>query len=359
MPVAAADSAATARARARLEAARAAEDANPTKANRLAVDRALAEFNAASSSAVSSSSTFRRITAAASIAESEPNDTSGTADALSFGANPGATATAAISPAGDVDFFSFTAPANARLWGYVDTGGAQNVGANSRDSFLQFIGSDGTTVLEADDDDGSGNGLDGTQETGLASSIAYLAGPPAGGTVYARINAVDALPLDQVIDPMTLYVVATTTETAEVEGNDTFGTANVLYNGIPHVGVRTGTLTAAVPEPPTPADQDFYSISASAGDILYLALDNNPLRDASSVDFELELLSTDGTTILFTANSDSDDPLSEAFAFQVGAAGTFYVRVFDNGGNQAGPYAVMVANMTQSVPVELQRFEVD
>jgi hypothetical protein len=348
MPAAAAENARTTRARARLAAAQAAEDANPTKANGLAVDRALAQLNAALGP-----STLGRITAPANVGDTEPNNTAATATPLNFATNPAATASASINPPGDVDYFSFTAPANARLWGYVDTGGTQNAGATTRDSLLQFIGTDTTTVLEEDDDDGAGNGLDGTQESTLSSSIAYLAGPPAGGTVYARISAVDAIPLDQIINPYTLYVVTTTSEASEVEPNDSFVTANALFNGVPHVGVRTGAISAVTDV------NDFYSISANAGDVLYLSLDGDPPRDGSSEDFELELLSTDGSTILFTANSDSGEPLSEGFAFQVAAAGTYYVRVFDNGNTESGTYAVMVANTSQNLPVELQRFEVD
>jgi len=253
---------------------------------------------------------------------------------------------------GDVDYFSFTAPANARIWAYVDTGGVQ--AGTSVDSLLQLIATDGTTQLELDDSDGTGNGLDGTVETESSSSIAGLLGPPAGGLIYARISEDGD---NGTINPMTLYVVTTTTSTPEVEGaggNNSCATANQLYSGVPHVGVRTGEIPAAT------ADEDFYSVSANSGDILYLALDGDPERNGST-DLELTLISTDGTTVLLAADSDNDSPLSEAFAFQVGTTGTFCVRVRDEpgGGVDTGTYAVMVANTSQFVPVELQRFEVD
>jgi len=64
---------------------------------------------------------------------------------------------------------------NSQIWAYVDTGtvhGIQNPPATSRDSLLYLYAGDGTTLIEKDDDDGTGNGLDGTIETPLSSAIA-------------------------------------------------------------------------------------------------------------------------------------------------------------------------------------------
>src|SRR5687767_10749671 len=155
--MAAADDAAIARARAALAAAKAAEDAASTERNERAVDRALAALNA-----TLNASSLGRLTAPANVGDTEPNNTAATATPLSFGLNPSATATATIGVNGDVDYFSFTAPASARIWAYVDTGGTQ-VGT-SVDSVLQLVTNDGVidTELELDDSDGTGNGLNGT-----------------------------------------------------------------------------------------------------------------------------------------------------------------------------------------------------
>lgn len=108
---------------------------------------------------------------AADASEIEPNNSPSEANALDLTSSR-QTVTGAITPAGDTDYFSFNAPAGARLWASVDTGGTQNAGATSRDSILTLFGSDGTTVIEEDNDDGIGNGCDGTTESSLASTIA-------------------------------------------------------------------------------------------------------------------------------------------------------------------------------------------
>ena len=86
------------------------------------------------------------------VTEVEPNNTAATANALNLNANGCRVASGAIT-AGDIDFWSFTAPAGSRVWAYVDTGGGQSSPLNDRDSFLTLFNTDGTTIIEEDDDD--------------------------------------------------------------------------------------------------------------------------------------------------------------------------------------------------------------
>ena len=76
---------------------------------------------------------------------------------------------------------------------------------------------DGTTVLESDDDDGTGTGGDATNESSLASAIAgrTLA---SGGVYYIRVGAFSESAL---VNPYRLLVVVTRSGAAEVEPNDT------------------------------------------------------------------------------------------------------------------------------------------
>jgi len=178
--------------------------------------------------------------------ETEPNDTSGTATALTF--TPTAITTAAINPGGDIDFYTFTAPAGARVWIETDTGGTQNAGATSRDTVIDLLAADGTTVIENDDDDGTGNGGDGTIETGLASVIAGRT-LTTGGTYFIRVQAFS---VTGIINPYRLFVSLTNVAaTAEVEANDTAATANVANSP----ALRSGSTTWAgsVPMHPTTA----------------------------------------------------------------------------------------------------------
>jgi len=62
---------------------------------------------------------------------------------------------------------------------------------------IDLLAADGTTVIENDDDDGTGNGADGTIETGLASMIGGRT-LTAGGTYFIRVRAFSAT---AIIDP--------------------------------------------------------------------------------------------------------------------------------------------------------------
>ena len=83
------------------------------------------------------SGNLSRPTPRATSAEGEPNDTSGTATALTF--TPTAITTGAINPGGDIDFYTFTAPAGSKVWIETDTGGVQNAGATSRDTVIDYL----------------------------------------------------------------------------------------------------------------------------------------------------------------------------------------------------------------------------
>ena len=90
-------------------------------------------------------------------AESEPNDTPSTATFLPMVGGYGI-ATGIIS-SGDVDVWKFTVAATVgtnRVWILTDTGGTQAAGATSRDSIIELLAPDGVTVLETDDNNGTG-----------------------------------------------------------------------------------------------------------------------------------------------------------------------------------------------------------
>ena len=181
--------------------------------------------------------------------ETEPNDTVATANAL-----PGnqAVVLGNISPANDVDYFSFTAQVGDRVYAAMQTQWSNASG----DSRLQIIGSDGLTVLEFDDDDGV--------FSGFASSIAGTI-IPAAGTYYVRAYGYSAT---TVITPYHLHVrVQSGTPTPEVEPNNDLATANPLAAS----GWISGNISAI-------ADPDFFSFSLNAGDSVFLGLDMDPER---------------------------------------------------------------------------------
>jgi hypothetical protein len=269
----------------------------------------------------------------AATAEVEPNNSPATATPIAL-AGGVVRVSGAISPSGDADYFSFTAPPGAKVWMLVDTGGAQNPGADSRDSYLTLFAGNGTTEIEEDDDDGSGNGCDATLEAGgeFASAIAGRT-LVAGGTYYLRVSEFS----DQgVISPYTLFIaVSTTSPVAEVESNDTPATANAITLAGAAVGVRSGAINSA-------GDQDVFSVAAMAGSTLFVNADADPERDAVGTSLLVELLATNRTTVLFSAGpSGRPDSPGNGFCYTVPVTGTYYVRL-KHTGTGTGTYHLMV-----------------
>lgn len=265
--------------------------------------------------------------------EQEPNNTSGTATALTF--TPTAITTAAINPGGDIDFYTFTAPAGSRLWVETDTGGVQNAGATSRDTVMDLLAADGTTVIENDDDDGTGNGGDGTIETGLASMIAGRT-LTTGGTYFIRVQAFSAT---GIVNPYRLFVSLTNVAaTAEVEANDTAATANVANSP----ALRSGSIGVL-------GDADYYSVSANAGDTIFFPVDADPDRDGTGSDLVVEFRSPADAVLLSVDSSisgDPTDPAAEGANYTVQAAGTYFIKVFWFDDEDTGNYDIHIVNTT-------------
>ena len=106
------------------------------------------------------------------VGEVEPNGSVATATPLP---GPVAVGWGAIWPYSDIDYWSFTASAGDRVFAATMTSSS----AGSLDSELTLIASDGVTVLELDNDDGS-----------LGSTSSSIAGKliPASGTYYLKVR---------------------------------------------------------------------------------------------------------------------------------------------------------------------------
>jgi hypothetical protein len=280
-------------------------------------------------------------------AEVEPNNTPATATPLNLTSCP-PIVSGSISPAGDVDYFKFVAPAGAKLWARVDTAASNT----DTDSVLTLFGPDGTTVIEIDDDDGLGNGCGTTVATMFASAIAGRTLPTAG-TYYLQVK--DFSP-NKTITPYTLEVVLTTTSTVESEPNNTAASANSLVTALTPIGVRTASIQPA-------GDVDYYSVVAAAGSSLFVSVDQDPEKTSDTltptgVDAVIDVIAPDGTTVLMTVDNTGDvgfpNPPAEAFCFSVPAAGTYFIRISGftlpppSTFSSTGLYTLMVANC--SVP---------
>ena len=283
----------------------------------------------------------RTLLAAVSAPESEPNDTFGTATTLTV-VDKTAIATGKIS-VGDADYYSFTAAAGSRVWITADSGGVQNVGATSRDTVIDLLNTNGTTVIESDDNDGTGNGGDGMVETLDASAIAG-ATLVTGGTYYVRVRESTGT---GVVDPYTLFVTITDTAAVpETEPNDTSATANPIANAT----VRSGELAPKVNN--FKDTYDYYSFNANAGDRVHISADADPERDfGTSLVVELHdpannlLLKMDSSTVTTAA--------AEAANFNITATGTYFVLVRHSSAVGIGTYHLMVAVRDGAAPTAL------
>jgi Bacterial pre-peptidase C-terminal domain len=314
-----------------LDDARAFQAQFPGKLSELGVDEALRRLNAVIAPPTSAIH-FQPTGAPVTVNEFEPNDSPSTPNFLSLRTRY-VQVNGAIGTAGDVDYFYFTAPAGARIWILVDTGGTQDVSATSRDTEVELLAADGTTVIESDDDDGTGNGGDATVEAGLSSAIAGRL-LPVSGAYYVRVHGFNS---SDIINPYQLFIALSTDEqVSEVEPNNSVGLADPIQAPI---GTRSGVIG-------TGGDIDYFSFRANFGDIAFVALDADPERDGSTFNAVLEFRDGSGALIMTIDSSTLGsilDPPAEAFRFNITTGGNYYVVVKGFAGTDIGNYRLMVA----------------
>ncbi|MBX3059499.1 MAG: proprotein convertase P-domain-containing protein [Anaerolineae bacterium] len=238
---------------------------------------------------------------AISVYETEPNDTPATANALG---GSSAVVRGYVYPNADLDYFSFTAQAGDRIYAAVMTGGSAN---GSSDSQLRVFDTDGVTLIEFDDDDGTFGGL--------SSSIAG-ATLPVAGTYYLEVKHFSAT---SQLRPYDLYFqLQSGAPTPETEPN------NLADGGqpLPASGWVTGTINPA-------ADNDVFLMALNAGDTVFLSLDLDPERDGGTTWNGRLGLGAFGSplSILVINDANTTSPNSEAFFLTVKEAGTYYVYV--------------------------------
>jgi hypothetical protein len=274
--------------------------------------------------------------------EAEPNDTAATASPIdlpdfTFGMFTGIGG--AVAAAGDVDWYSFTAPAGTRLWLSVDTGVAMS---GSRDSLVTLLAADGTTVIEADDDDGTGNARDFTIESQEASLIAGRL-LSAGGTYFARVQA--KVPAETIEAYSLLIAVSFGGPSPEMEPND------VPPGQLPFVVPILGSLSSA-------NDVDWYNLTILDFGFPFLLVDGDPERDGTgtnvTVHFEDFAIPPSTITTDSSGAGSPSDPPAEGFAIE----SLGFARVT---GTAAGTYmlGVWYTGKGCPVPVELQAFEIE
>ena len=195
------------------------------------------------------------------IAESEPNDSNATAQALDLTPGQGvAIVQGNISPAGDLDYYQITVSVPSLVFAYVRT----DASTTSTDSTL-FIGTApvttgtscaGSGYIECDDDDGG--------QGGISSSIAGLTLSPGTYNILVKQYSNTGAPGSGLqITPYRLYVavVPTANVIAESEPNDSPSGGQVI-NVCPAVISGTGGGAGA---------SDYYRFYVPAGNAVLWA----------------------------------------------------------------------------------------
>jgi hypothetical protein len=274
---------------------------------------------------------------AATVPEVEGNDTPASATALDPANQCYARGSAAIT-AGDVDLWSFGASVGTSVWTETDTGGTQIGTPTSRDTNLDVLGVGGTSVIENDDDDGTGNGGDGSIESGLASLVAGATFPQTG-TGFVRVKAFSTT---ATVNPYRLFVATTTkTPVAEQEPNNTLPTAN------PVLGCDTPITGSISPS----LDVDQYSFQLVAGETVFIVADADPDRNGG-VDLKLQLTGPGGGDLI-TGGVDSSikaTAAAEGFDFDATTTGLYTLRVEGFNAAATGTYRVLVATPDRTPP---------
>ena len=206
-----------------------------------------------------------------------------------------------INPNGDVDYYSFTANAGDRV--YVSTQTSFSA-TGSSDTVLDILSSDGFTVLETDDNDGS-----------FGSNSSSIAGTPilVTGTYYIRVKHIES---NIKLLPYFLYFrLQSGSPTAELEPNNSTTTANA----IPNSGWVSGSLNSG-------NEADYYSIALNAGDTIFISLDFDPERD--NITWNGQIGFGEFTNLYVGANgSSTTPPYSESLFLTVKSSGTYYIAV--------------------------------
>lgn len=258
--------------------------------------------------------------------ETEPNNTFMTANTLT--GNEGKIR-GDVFGNGDLDWFRFTANAGDRVYAAVQTSYSNN---GSGDSQLRIFASDGTTLLEFDDDDGTFGGVSST----IAGTVI-----PSPGTYYIQVKHFSAT---NTLRPYELYYrVQSGMPTAEVEPNDTPGQANAL---------PTSGWVSGARDPAVATEQDWFSFTANAGDTIYLGLDLDPERDNVQWNGRLGLaLFGDANNQILVVDDGSAgsvaNPLSEAMFMTVKNAGTYFGFVDSATPTTGGPTATYNLSITR------------
>ena len=246
------------------------------------------------------------------LREMEPNDSPTNASILACGIE------GSISPPSDVDFYGLGSfPANWRVFAAID---GESAGLTDFDLRV-------TTATDTLDYDNADN------DSAFGDSSPNIAGTPlSGGSAFLEVTYNGAFSSE----PYRLYSVVQPPlgfAATETEPNNTPAQANLDARNY-----FFGTLSGPAPS----TDTDIFSFNASVGDLVFLSLDADPLRNNTPINAQLELLDAAGNVVIavndtaatsntnqstntlgaFTPNSPA-----ESIVYRCWTGGVYYARV--------------------------------
>lgn len=204
-----------------------------------------------------------------------------------------------IFPKFDEDYFELgNQPTGTRVFAMADGAASNGVDFDMRITTLN-------DTLEYDDSNNSvswGEGapnIAGTPLTGETAQIKM--------SYFGNMLAAEPYHLYSVLQPPGMGL-GNSSATAEVEPNDSIANAtmagNLFFSGTISVGGPAG-------------DQDLFKFCADEGDLLYLSIDGDPLRDQTPIDPMVFLLDRAGTSVLSWSDTSNS-------AFGTPSPGTHY-----------------------------------
>lgn len=268
--------------------------------------------------------------------ETEPNNSFAQAEVLSLPMHEPHGFNLLQTPGKDADYFAIqNTTVNSRLFAMVDAAAASGHDINTR------LYDPSETILERDEDCAA-------DTFGRFSSLIGGSLLPNPGTHYLTYRYATGL----FTQSSTFRLYATlqppiAMATIETENNDSPANANSNINNYFRGAISTG------------ADIDIYSFSAQAGDLVYLGLDGDPLRNQTPFNGALDLLDGNGNLIFGVDDtmgvSTTQSSPAEGLAYRIRQGGTYYARIRSGstGHSPTGDYLLSIDIMTSSIGTTL------